>query len=72
MEFTRRTCSEVGEDCAIGRKVMTTIFTSYVPHQLPGLGHNDHNAVLCGIIRTTPRRIAKITAALGLLFYSQS
>jgi len=67
VDFTRRTCSEEGEDCPIGRKGDGHRFLGFTRcdlHRLPGEGQNGHRAVLCRVIGPIRRRIAENTALL--------
>jgi len=68
VDITRRTCSDEGEDCPIGRKGDGHRFLGLTRcdlHRLPVEGQNGHRAVLCRIIGPTHRRIAENTAPLG-------
>jgi len=68
VDSTRRTCSEEGEDCPIGRKGDGHRFLGFTRcdlHRLPGEGQNGHRAVLCRIIGPIRRRIAENTAPFG-------
>jgi len=68
VNFTRRTCSEEGEDCPIGRKGDGHSFLGFTRcylHQVPGEGQNGHRAVLCRIIGPIRRRITENTAPFG-------
>jgi len=65
VDFARRTCSEEGEDCPIGRKGDGDRFLGFTRcdlHRLPGEGQNGHRAVLCRIIGPIRRLIAENTA----------
>jgi len=53
VNFTRRTCSEEGEDCPIGRKGDGYRFFGFTRcdlHRLPGEEQKGHRDVLCQII----------------------
>jgi len=62
-DFTRRTCSEEGEDCPIGRKGNGHGFLGFTRCDLHG--QNGHRAVLFRIIGPIRRRIPENTAPLG-------
>jgi len=67
-DFTRRTFSEDGEDCPIGRKGDGHRFLGLTRcdlHRLTGEGQSGHKAVLCRIIGPIRRRIAENTAPFG-------
>jgi len=71
VDFTRRTCSEEGEDFPIGRKGDGHPFLGFTRcdlHRLPGEGQNGHRAVLCRIIGPIRRRIAENTAKKKVFF----
>jgi len=68
VNFTRRTCSEEGEDGPINRKGDGHRFLGFTRcdlHRLPGEGKNGRKAVLCRIIGSIRRRIAENTAPFG-------
>jgi len=68
VDFTRRTCSEEGEDCPSVRKGDGHRFWGFTRcdlHRLPGGGQNGHRAVLCRIIGPIRRRITENTAHLA-------
>jgi len=60
VDFTRRTCSEEGEDCpsdaSDGHRFLG--LTRCGLHRLPGERQNGHRAVLCRMIGPIRRRIA--------------
>ena len=68
VDFSRRTCSEEGKDCPIGRKGYGHRFLGFTRcdlHRLPGEWQNGHRALLCRIIGSIRRRIAEIRRFYG-------
>lgn len=70
MDFTRRTCSEVGENCPVGRKgdgIGFLGFIRYNQHRLPGQGHNGQRDLLYRIWRIKKYSSTKTISHLRLL-----